>query len=80
MTEIGVFEAKTHLPALLKRVEAGEKFVITRHDRPVAELVPYSAHDAEAVRVAVDNLRDFRRDHSLDGLSVRGPIREGRRY
>ena len=40
MAEIGAFEAKTHLPRLLKRVQAGERFVITRHNRPVAELIP----------------------------------------
>ena len=80
MTEIGVFEAKTHLPRLLKRVEEGERFVITRHARPVAELIPYRAHDGETVRAAIDNLRDFRRTHSLGGLSIRGLIEEGRRY
>jgi prevent-host-death family protein len=38
MSEIGAYEAKTHLPKLLERVEKGERFVITRHGRPVAEL------------------------------------------
>ncbi len=38
---IGAFEAKTQLPRLLRRVQAGERFIITRHGRPVAELVPY---------------------------------------
>ena len=42
MPEIGAGETKTHLPRLLKRVQAGERFVITRHNRPVAELIPFS--------------------------------------
>ena len=42
MPQIGAFEARTHLPRLLKRVQAGERFVITRHNRPVAELIPFS--------------------------------------
>jgi antitoxin (DNA-binding transcriptional repressor) of toxin-antitoxin stability system len=29
-TEIGAYEAKTHLPALLNRVAQGEQFVIAR--------------------------------------------------
>lgn len=37
---VGAFEAKTHLSQLLDEVEAGEKIVITRHGKPVAELVP----------------------------------------
>lgn len=38
--EIGVFETKTHLSELLKRVVAGERFFITRRGRRVAELRP----------------------------------------
>ena len=37
---VGAFEAKTHLSQLLDAVEAGERIVITRHGRPVAELSP----------------------------------------
>ncbi len=40
MTAIGVYEAKTQLPKLLERVRRGERFVITKHGRPVAQLVP----------------------------------------
>lgn len=40
MIEVGAFEAKNKLSALLDRVEQGEEVVITRHGRPVARLVP----------------------------------------
>ena len=40
MTEVGAFEDKNKLSALLDRVEQGEEIVITRHGRPVARLVP----------------------------------------
>ena len=36
VSEVGAFESKTHLPQLLKRVQRGERFVITRHKHPVA--------------------------------------------
>ena len=39
-TEIGVFETKTHLSELLKRVAAGERFYITHRGTRVAELRP----------------------------------------
>ena len=80
MTEIGAFEAKTHLPKLLQRVEAGERFVITKHNRPVAELVPFGAHDADKVQKAVDGLKAFQETHRLRGLSVRRMIEAGRRF
>jgi prevent-host-death family protein len=34
------FEAKTRFGELLERVSRGEEVVITRHDKPVARLVP----------------------------------------
>ncbi len=40
MAEVGAFEAKNTLGALLDRVAQGEEIVITRHGRPVARLVP----------------------------------------
>ncbi len=40
MKRIGAYEAKTHLPRLLKEVGEGETFVITKHDAPVAILGP----------------------------------------
>ncbi|MEC4590111.1 type II toxin-antitoxin system Phd/YefM family antitoxin [Nitrospirillum amazonense] len=40
MATVGAFEAKTHLAALLDKVEAGEEVIITRHGRPVAKLSP----------------------------------------
>ena len=80
MSEIGAFEAKTHLPQLLQRVEAGERFIITRHSRPVAELVPYRSHDSGKVRTAIEALKRFQRTHSLDGLPIRQLIEESRKY
>lgn len=40
---IGLFEAKTHLSELVARVEAGDEIVITRHNKPVAKLVPITS-------------------------------------
>ena len=80
MREIGAYEAKTNLPKLLERVEKGERFVITRHGRAVAELVPVSRRDPEKIRRAIENLKAFQKTHSLGGLSVHEMIKEGRKY
>jgi prevent-host-death family protein len=40
METVGLFEAKTHLSELIARAERGEEVVITRHNKPVAKLVP----------------------------------------
>lgn len=80
MREIGAYEAKTHLPKLLERVEKGERFVITRHGRAVAELIPISQRNPQKIRKAIENLKAFQKTHSLGGLSVREMIKEGRKY
>jgi len=38
--EIGVYDAKTKLAELLRRVEAGESFTITNRGNPVADIIP----------------------------------------
>ena len=40
MREVGAFEAKTHLSALLDSVQLGEHITITKRGKPVAQLMP----------------------------------------
>ena len=80
MSEVYAFETKTHLARFLKRVQQGERFVITRHQHPVAELIPYRRRDSDGIRAAIDGLKEFQRTHSPGGLSAREMIEEGRRY
>lgn len=58
MESIGLFEAKTHLSELVARAERGEEVIITRHNKPVARLVPMpvAPHDTTARREAVNAL------------------------
>ena len=59
MTEVGAFEAKNKLSALLDRVEQGEEIIITRHGRPVARLVPtHQGIDRGQVLAALQRMRD----------------------
>lgn len=41
--QIGAFEAKTHLSAILEHVNRGQVYLITKRGRPVAELRPVAA-------------------------------------
>ncbi len=38
--DVSIVEAKNRLPELIRAVEQGEKVVITRHGKPVAQLAP----------------------------------------
>lgn len=60
MREVGTFEAKTHLSALLESVAAGEMIMITKRGRPMARLVPPRTPDLQAVDAAVATLKNLR--------------------
>ena len=49
METVGLFEAKTHLSEYVARAERGEEVIITRHNKPVAKLVPIGEVSAEVV-------------------------------
>jgi prevent-host-death family protein len=80
MPSVGAYEAKTHLAELLDRVERGERITITRHGRPVADLVPAAGAPELTVDEAILGIRSFRAAHTLgQGLTIRDLITEGRR-
>ena len=76
MSEIGAYEAKTHLPKLLERVEKGERFVITRHGRPVAELIPIGERDTKRVQRALSSLRLRRKAFAKRGINLTALLRK----
>lgn len=83
---VSAFEAKTRFGELLERVTRGEEIVITRHDKPVARIVPEGAQRLEDVRRAVAGLRELQQRIALrkggvrlSNREVRSAIEEGRR-
>jgi len=42
---VNIHEAKTHLSRLLERVAGGERVVISKAGKPIADLVPHRAID-----------------------------------
>ena len=79
METTGAYEAKTHLPLLLKRVAQGESFTITRHGVPVAVLQAPEAGRTYPVKETIAKLLKFRKRHPLKALSIREMIEDGRR-
>jgi prevent-host-death family protein len=68
MLQIGAFEAKNTFGALLDRVEAGEQIEITRHGRPVAQIVPrpaITAEQREIARAAMQRIRQRAKEMKL---------------
>jgi prevent-host-death family protein len=87
METIGLFEAKTHLSELVARVEQGEEVIITRHNKPVAKLVPIGEVPSDVVerrREAIAGLQAIGREMAARGGPVTREeilqwVQEGRR-
>ena len=86
MATVTAFEAKTRFGELLDRVSRGEEIVITRHEKPVARIVPEGLRNLEQVRQAVSALHEVRRRIAgrtkgrgkLSDADARSAIEEGR--
>jgi prevent-host-death family protein len=61
MESVTAFEAKTRFGRLLERVANGEEIIITRHEKPVARLVPEGRRNLKSVREAVAGMLELRR-------------------
>ena len=87
MATVTALEAKNRFGRLLARVLRGEEIVITRHEKPVAKIVPAGERNLDSVQRAVADLRalqdDIRRRAKgkaarLSAAEVRAAIDEGR--
>ncbi len=77
-TEIGAFEAKTHLSRLLRDVQRGRRYTITLRGRPVADLVPSGSAAADERRDAVGAMKGIRKVRGVPDQEVAAWIAEGR--
>jgi len=81
METVGLFEAKTHLSELIARAERGEEVVITRHNKPVARLVPMGRTRRPAAgaqrQAALQALADFE-PIAVPGATIDELIETGR--
>lgn len=64
---VGVGELRQNLSRYLRRVERGERLVVTDRNRPVAELGPPSSTGAELDRLIVEGRVSRPRRHGLPG-------------
>lgn len=60
MLSVGVYEAKTHLPDLLKKVESGETVTIENRGKPVARLIAAINEDAGRARSVIAAIKAAR--------------------
>lgn len=87
VASVTALEAKTRFGQLLDRVSKGEEVLVTRHDKPVARILPANRPAREEVRAAAESLRELRGAIAMrrgDQLAltpdeVKSLVEEGRR-
>lgn len=80
---VGAFEVKTKFSELLERVHQGEEVTITKHEKPVARLVPFEKPSRVELEELFRQMDEFHANHPLNPegmskLSYRDLIEGGR--
>ncbi|WP_456380791.1 type II toxin-antitoxin system Phd/YefM family antitoxin [Thiolapillus sp.] len=78
MKQVGSYEAKSKLPALLRAVVDGEHIVITRSGKPIAELIPHR-RSAGDIAETITRIKAMRQGIALGDNELKAMIEEGRR-
>lgn len=81
MTEVGLFEAKTHFSELVRKTKEGESFIITQRGEPVAELGPIQRRKDQksgSIAAAIRRVRAIQKIESISPEEIRSWIEEGR--
>jgi prevent-host-death family protein len=80
MRSVSVAKAKEQLPGLLAAANAGETIVVTKHGRPIAEIVAPQSHDRNLSAADIAWLRGQRittSDPALDSAALIRALRDG---
>jgi prevent-host-death family protein len=84
---IPALEAKTKFGELLDRVLGGEEIIITRHEKPVARLIPEGGRSLAEIRRAAEGLEALQKEiaastsgrRALSWEEFKSFVEEGRR-
>jgi prevent-host-death family protein len=81
MKTVAVFEAKSRLSEILAAVERGEEYIVTKHGKPVARIVPSGQVDATSMADAkklIARIKASRKNSNLTDDELREAVEDGR--
>jgi prevent-host-death family protein len=81
MKTVAVFEAKSRLSEILAAVERGEEYIVTKHGKPVARIVPSGQVDATSMadtKKLIASIKASRKNSNLTNDELREAIEDGR--
>ena len=80
MPTVGAYEAKTHLPKLLERVEQGEEITITRRGVPVARLISVQKSSKDEIKSAIEAIERLSQGCILGRMNIQEMRHEGHKF
>jgi prevent-host-death family protein len=79
MREISVSQIRNHLSKILREIERGEAFIVTRYGRPIARLAPAPFDRTRSAR-AVEGIRALaQKTRGMTAAAILEARDEGRR-
>jgi prevent-host-death family protein len=73
LRQVPVKEAKAKLTELIRAAEAGERIVLTRHGKPVADLVPHGDGRVEKPMSVLERYEAWRKENPPLGIGWVSP-------
>jgi prevent-host-death family protein len=81
MTTVPAYEAKRHLPRLLRAAERGETVIITRQGKPVAKLGPVEDRRRDDLAEVIERMKRARAQRPKVSLAeILASRHEGHKY
>lgn len=65
MQTIGMFEAKTHLPEVIRNVQNGETYMIKNRNQEVAILIPVSEYYRNSKELSYEKIKSIFKSSEL---------------
>ena len=78
LKEIGAYDAKTKLPEILRKVDAGQSFTITKRGRPIADIIPTRSSAYAKTLASIDSILK-NKGVSVSDQSLKEMIEDGRK-
>ena len=77
---VSAFDAKAHISGLLREVQEGQTFTITRRGKPIARLVPLPSEKEKMKTDEILKEFDSIREKVTGKVDIKSYIQEGRKY
>jgi antitoxin (DNA-binding transcriptional repressor) of toxin-antitoxin stability system len=77
--QVDFYDAKTQMPDILQRVEAGESFTITNRGKAIADLIPSRTKTQQKTLLAIESILKIKKTMMSDKQLAELKLQEQKR-